>query len=661
MTDITPGDNVQEQPHGTNATRAETEGVGAANSRRRSDGVSHDARHQNDNRLRDLRQKSESSPGRQEKNVQNSGNARCGERAAVRDGAQRPSPQRDRQEAPKAGRLPRGVRGRQDANGSNGRSASYRTPAALTTMPYSVEATLTTRRNAKNGYNANNAPEPKKRPDGRVVRQPFNGEAHLYEVIQVRLSRTQRLVEVNTNGIRLGANTPVLIRFHRNVLMATTVGCRYRRVAEINVLPFVVRIANEEDLRIDVENAAFEKRAYELASEFAMAQNLQMKVLSTDLSHDHKNVTVNFASDVRVDFREMVAYLASKLKMRVEMFQLGLRNGTGLICGLGSCGQLLCCGRFLGQFDPVAVRQIRAQGMASNPKRISGVCGRLYCCMSYEYCDYTRDKRNLPKKGKRVMTRWGIGRVSDIDMIREEIVITYDNGEVQRMTTRDYVSVTEDILADIESGKIEFPIERARFYLNADPSAAYESKSSFRMAGSSSLAPQGQSKKVQASTRSSELNKVAKKSAVANSHKPQQAERADKSSASSQRSSSGEGARNERLPKQSRRAQSRERKPKVGIAPNVTVEPDRSTMLVPTPVVAAQSVPQRKLSHGKSNRSSSMGERAPRKVKARQPSGEESASYHAPHLPHSSRRSPLSTSNHDANPDPTPPNNTEGG
>ena len=128
--------------------------------------------------------------------------------------------------------------------------AESKTPTAAT----GVETSLNARRNAKNSYNANNAPEPKKRPDGRVVRQPFNGEAHLYEVIQVRLSRTQRLVEVNTNGIRLAANTPVLIRFHRNMLMATTVGCRYRRVAEINALPFVVRIANDDDQRIDIEN-----------------------------------------------------------------------------------------------------------------------------------------------------------------------------------------------------------------------------------------------------------------------------------------------------------------------------------------------------------------------------------------------------------------------
>lgn len=319
--------------------------------------------------------------------------------------------------------------------------------------------------------------EPPKHQDGRSIRQPFNGEAHLYEVIQVRLSRTQRLVEVNTNGLRLGPNTPVLIRVHRNILLATTFGYRHRRVAEINSLPFIIRVASDEDKQIDAENARIEKHAQELASSYAIAQNLQMKVLSADLSHDHKNITINFASDVRVDFREMVAYLSGQLKLRVEMYQLGLRNGTGLICGLGACGQLLCCGRFLGQFDPIAVKQLRAQGLATNPKRISGVCGRLYCCMSYEYCDYMKERRALPKKGKRVFTQWGIGRVTDIDMLREEVVITYENGESQRLTPHDYVNATEEIIAKVEAEDIEFPIEPAKFYLNHDPSAAAQETS----------------------------------------------------------------------------------------------------------------------------------------------------------------------------------------
>lgn len=322
--------------------------------------------------------------------------------------------------------------------------------------------------------------EPQKRPDGRNIRQPFDGAAHLYEVIQVRLVRTQRLVEVNTNSLRLGPNTPVLVRVHRNILLATTVGYRHRRVAEINSLPFVVRIATDEDKAIDADNELIERKAQELASDYAINQNLQMKVLSADLSHDHKNITINFASDVRVDFREMVAYMAGQLKLRVEMYQLGLRNGTGIICGLGSCGQRLCCGRFLGQFDPIAVKQLRAQGLATNPKRISGVCGRLYCCMSYEYCDYMKERRSLPKKGRRVFSRWGIGRITDIDMLREEVVVTYENGESQRLTPNDFILATDEIAAKVEAGEYEFPLEPAKFYLNQDPSSAAEAETQTR-------------------------------------------------------------------------------------------------------------------------------------------------------------------------------------
>ena len=350
-------------------------------------------------------------------------------------------------------------------------------PATLSQPPKTTEEKakiqFNNRRNGPAGRRQP-IPEPPKHPDGRAIRQPFDGQAHLYEVIQVRLARTQRLLEVNTNDLHLGPNASVLVRVHRNILLATTVGYRYRRVAEINSLPFIVRLASDEDRAIDNDNAQIEKKAQALATGFAIENNLQMKVLSADLSHDHKNITINFASDVRVDFRNMVAYMTSQLKLRVEMYQLGLRNGTGLICGLGSCGQLLCCGRFLGQFDPVAVKQLRAQGLAANPKRISGVCGRLYCCMSYEYVDYMREQRSLPRKGRRVFTRWGIGRVTDIDTLREDLVVTYENGDTQRIKPQDFLPVTEDVLARVESGEIEFPLEPARFYLNRDPSAACE-------------------------------------------------------------------------------------------------------------------------------------------------------------------------------------------
>ncbi|MCL2325008.1 MAG: PSP1 domain-containing protein, partial [Proteobacteria bacterium] len=166
--------------------------------------------------------------------------------------------------------------------------------------------------------------------DGKRTRQPFDGKERLYEVIKVRLVRSQRLIEVNTNEKKIMPNMTVLVRVHRNVLLATTIGHRYRRVAEINALPYILRHANAQDVEIDRQNQAIEKRAQELATTYALDHALQMKVLSADLSHDHKNITINFASDVRVDFREMVAFLASHLKLHVEMYQLGLRNGTGL-------------------------------------------------------------------------------------------------------------------------------------------------------------------------------------------------------------------------------------------------------------------------------------------------------------------------------------------
>ena len=367
------------------------------------------------------------------------------------------------------------------------------------------------------GHRPPQPPKEQKRPDGRVVRQPFNGVAHLYEVIQVRLVRTQRLVEVNTNDLHLMPGTRVLVRIHRNIMLAVTTSHRYRRVAEINSLPFIVRIATDEDKAIDDENAIIEKHAQALATGFAIENNLQMKVLSADLSHDHRNITINFASDVRVDFRNMVAYLAGQLKLRVEMYQLGLRNGTGLICGLGSCGQLLCCGRFLGQFDPIAVRQLRAQGLAANPKRISGVCGRLYCCMSYEYCDYMKEQKSLPRKGKRVFTRWGIGKVSEIDSLREDFFVTYDNGETQRITAHDFLPVTDEILEKIEKDEIEFPLEPARFYLNRDPSSACEIETRTQIKQSAQI-PHSRSRHIEATSVKKSVPKVEQEKIAAAAH-----------------------------------------------------------------------------------------------------------------------------------------------
>ncbi|MGI5829459.1 MAG: PSP1 domain-containing protein [Bradymonadia bacterium] len=331
-----------------------------------------------------------------------------------------------------------------------------------------------TQHSPRNSCNRNDASRrPRAKSEARA-RQPFDGKDKLCEIMKVRLLSTKRLIEVNVCEKHLMPNEFVLVRLRRNVALAQTVGHRYRRVVEANSLPFVVRYANDEDHIIYEENKEIEKRAQSLATQFSFAHKLNMKVLSADLSHDRKNITINFASDVRVDFREMVSFLASKLSLRIEMYQLGIRNGTGLLTGLGSCGQHLCCGRFLSQFDPIAVKLLKAQGLVSNPKRISGLCGRLYCCLSYEYCDYVKSRRMLPKHGRRILSRWGYGRVASTDPVREEVIVNYDNGEQQRLSLHDFILVSEEGSEGSARDELVFPLEPARFYLNSDPSTACE-------------------------------------------------------------------------------------------------------------------------------------------------------------------------------------------
>lgn len=312
------------------------------------------------------------------------------------------------------------------------------------------------------------------RNEARKSRQPFDGKDKLYEVIVVRLFNTNRQIEVNVCDKRLMPNTLVLVRLRRNLVLAQTVGHRYRKVVEANSLPLIMRVASKEDLTIFEDNKVIEQRAHSLATQFAFSQKLSMKVLSADLSHDRKNITINFASDVRVDFREMVNFLASNLSMRIEMYQLGLRNGTGLLTGIGSCGQQLCCGRFLSQFDPVAVKLLKAQGLATNPKRTSGVCGRLFCCLSYEYNDFVRGRKLLPKTGRRILSRWGYGQVRSCDYVREEVIVNYDSGETQRLALHDFVLAPDRASAPNSEPDYVFPLEPARFFLNADPDAACE-------------------------------------------------------------------------------------------------------------------------------------------------------------------------------------------
>ena len=157
----------------------------------------------------------------------------------------------------------------------------------------------------------------------------------------------------------------------------------------------VLRIASEDDISRDEKNKKREAEAFTVAQEMIAERELEMKLIRVEYSFDASRATFYFFSETRVDFRELVKDLAYKLKSRIEMRQIGVRDVARVIGGFGPCGRELCCSAFLKNFEPVSIRMAKKQEMVLNPAKISGVCGRLLCCLSYEYGTYDEIKKDL--------------------------------------------------------------------------------------------------------------------------------------------------------------------------------------------------------------------------------------------------------------------------
>ena len=157
--------------------------------------------------------------------------------------------------------------------------------------------------------------------------------------------------------------------------------------------------------------------------------NLPMKLISADYNLDGSRVTVYFSAEERVDFRELVREIAGKLHTRVELRQVGPRDEAKLIGGYGRCGRQLCCGSFLSELTPVSMKMAKDQGLPLNPMKISGCCGRLMCCLSYECQQYRDMRKNLPKEGQRVITSSGPGKVIGINPLSETVLVQLDESQ----------------------------------------------------------------------------------------------------------------------------------------------------------------------------------------------------------------------------------------
>jgi cell fate regulator YaaT (PSP1 superfamily) len=190
-------------------------------------------------------------------------------------------------------------------------------------------------------------------------------------------------------------------------------------------LPRILRRAEPQDLaRVDAAQARAAD-ALAFARGRAAARGLAIKLFRADLGGGRALFT--FASETRVDFRELVRDLAAKLHVRVEMRQVGVRDEAKILGGIGSCGRELCCSTFLPRFAPVSIRMAKNQNLALSPSKVSGQCGRLKCCLVYEDAVYVEAAAALPRIGKRVMTPDGLGRVGDLDVLRGRVRVTFED------------------------------------------------------------------------------------------------------------------------------------------------------------------------------------------------------------------------------------------
>ncbi len=219
------------------------------------------------------------------------------------------------------------------------------------------------------------------------------------------------------------------IKEGQNVIVETSRGVEFGEVVVgpkeiheediIHPLKKVLRIATEEDEAQHHLNSEKEKEAFQVCIEKVEQHQLEMKLIDVEYTFDNNKVIFYFTADGRVDFRELVKDLAAIFKTRIELRQIGVRDEAKMIGGMGPCGRSLCCATWLGDFEPVSIKMAKEQGLSLNPSKISGICGRLMCCLKYEHEMYQGLRENLPEIGEKVETPDGVGIVIENNVLLE--------------------------------------------------------------------------------------------------------------------------------------------------------------------------------------------------------------------------------------------------
>lgn len=191
----------------------------------------------------------------------------------------------------------------------------------------------------------------------------------------------------------------------------------------------IFRLATKDEIEKYERSSGLEDEVYNYCLKKIKERSLPMSLVAVERRFDGSRIVVYFTADGRIDFRELVKDLVGKFHTRIEMRQIGVRHQAKMVGGLGACGRPICCATFLSSFAPVTIKMAKEQNLSLNPGKISGMCGRLMCCLTYEHDYYERNKRNLPKLGKKLRTKYGEGKVIRQNVLKETLTVGLENGE----------------------------------------------------------------------------------------------------------------------------------------------------------------------------------------------------------------------------------------
>ena len=253
----------------------------------------------------------------------------------------------------------------------------------------------------------------------------------MVKVIGVRFQNAGKLYFFDPGSYWPTAGDFVIVETARGVEFGEVV-TGVREIADEQLtapLKQVIRIASAQDVQHAEDNRRAEKEAYGICQQKIADHKLDMKLVSVEYTFDNSKILFYFTANGRVDFRSLVKDLASVFKTRIELRQIGVRDEAKMLGGLGPCGRPICCGAFLGDFQPVSIKMAKEQNLSLNPTKISGVCGRLMCCLKYEQDNYEQIRKQMPKVGKEVTTPDGVGVVWDLNVIKETVRVRLQKGD----------------------------------------------------------------------------------------------------------------------------------------------------------------------------------------------------------------------------------------